>query len=94
MSKSKPMNKSKEVKIFLMHVLVSIPLAFALMKVIEYKYTTVFWSYFAIMGISAIIADWNDLYESHTPSTIAGHLAVSGGFTLFICWFLIAVVFK
>ena len=61
---SKEANKSlKEgLKKTVIYVLISIPLSFLLIKVIELKYTNLFWSFMAILGVSSIIAEWF-LYE-------------------------------
>lgn len=69
------------------YLLISIPLAFLLMKVIELKYTKIFWSYFAIMGISAIIADFNDMEPEDQKTNfikIVEHIAFITFITLII----------
>jgi len=42
------------------YLLASIPCAFLFMEIIELKYTILFWSFYAIMAISALIVEWND----------------------------------
>ncbi len=51
------------------YLLISIPCAFLFMKVIELKYTKLFWSYYAIMGITALITEWNDYVPYHERTT-------------------------
>ena len=69
------------------YLLIAIPLAFLLMKVIELKYTKIFWTYFAIMGISAIVADFSDMEPEEKKSQfmkITEHVAYITFITLMI----------
>ena len=71
------------------YIAISIPLAFLLMKVIELKYNLIFWIYFAIMGVSALISEFYDGEEEHKKNKfvkIADHLTFICFITLMICW--------
>lgn len=59
---SKEANKAlkKGLKKMFVYLLISIPLAFLLVKIIELKYTRMFWGFMAILGITGFLADWYD----------------------------------
>jgi len=75
------------------YILLSTPLAFLLMKVIEFKYTTIFWTYFAIMGISALIAEFYDTEPEEKKSAfikITEHVAFITFIALMIRYFFLS----
>lgn len=79
---------------FSIYILISIPCALLLQKVMELKYTKIFWSYFAVMGISAIIAEFytEELeYKNKRWVRIIAHIAYISFLTLMMWWFLHAV---
>lgn len=67
------------------YILLSIPIAYLLSLVIQFKLTWVFWSYFAIMGVSALIAKWNVGEENKSNFiSYSVHTAMICAFTLFM----------
>ena len=53
----------KGLKKMLIYTLISLPLTFFMIKVIELKYTKIFWTFMVVMGISGFIADWYEAEE-------------------------------
>jgi len=82
-------SKDREAKKWIIYVLISIPMAFGLIKVIEYKYKIIFGIYIAAMGISAIIVRWSG-YSGKKSNVIrtAEYVCFVSAITLFI-WYLI-----
>ena len=75
-------------------LLISVPCAFLFMKVIELKYTFLFWSFYAIMAISALICEW---YE-HVPYSkktkfqkISEHTLFISFFTMMVWWLIMGM---
>jgi len=75
-------------KRLVIYFLISIPMAFALMKIIEFKITWVFWLYIGIMGISGFIAE-EFLYSQKKSKfiKITEHVAFISAITL-ILWYI------
>ncbi len=79
------------------YILLALPLSVLLGLVIKYKLTFFFWSYFAIMGISALIAKWYSgeenknrfiAYSVHTAMVSVFALFMWGGVNYLIKWIL------
>jgi hypothetical protein len=65
------------------YTVISIPLALLFLKVIELKYTVIFWSFYAIMGVSAIIAEFY-IYEPDDTKSPFGKIIEHIVFVCFI----------
>ena len=69
------------------YFLISIPIAFLLTKVIEYKFVTIFGIYMAIMGITGLIVRWNGGSNDKSKFVrIAEHICFVSGITLLLWW--------
>lgn len=83
---AKPNNS--EAKKWLNYFLISIPMAFILMKIIDYKCEVIFWIYLAIMGISAIITRWfGHSNEKSKFVRMVEHICFVCSITLFLWYF-------
>ncbi|MCB9325612.1 MAG: hypothetical protein H6571_17875 [Lewinellaceae bacterium] len=51
-------NKNYEAQKWMICFLISIPMTFGLIKILEYKNEILFWSYMGIGGVSALIMRW------------------------------------
>ena len=89
---SKEANKAlkKGLKKMFIYVLISLPLTCLLIKVIELKYTTLFWCFMAILGISGFIAEWY-LFEAENKKNrfvkMSEHIAIISFIALMFMWF-------
>ena len=71
------------------YTVISIPLALMFLKVIELKYTVIFWSFYAIMGVSGIIAEFYIYEPDDTKSSfgkIIQHIVCVCFITLMFAW--------
>lgn len=70
---------------WLAYFLISIPVSIVLMKIIESKNEVLFWTYFAVMGISALISKWFSFTEKKNIflKTI-NHIAMVSTISLFL----------
>ncbi len=88
---SKEANKAlkKGFKKMVFYLLISIPLAFLFIKVIELKYTKIFWIFMLVTGISGFFAEWFIGYREEEKSQfikVAEHLTFIGFIILVYVW--------
>ncbi|MCH2232427.1 MAG: hypothetical protein MK105_18975 [Crocinitomicaceae bacterium] len=80
----KSKNKNSEARKWIMCFLISIPMTFGLIKILEYKNETLFWIYMGIGGISAIIMRWVGNTDGKTKFLkIIEYVALTCAITLF-----------
>lgn len=79
--------ENNEVKKWMNYFLLSIPMAFLLTKVIEYKLEVIFWIYIAIMGITGLIARWNGGSTDKSKFVrVSEHICFVCTITIFLWW--------
>ena len=60
-------------------------MAFLLTKVIEYKFEAIFWIYFVTMGLTGLIARWNQYSNNKSKFVrISEHICIVCTITLFL----------
>ncbi len=78
--------RNKEIKRIatktLIYILISIPLAYLLWQVMELKYTVIFWTYIAVMGISSLFAE----FYIHVPNEEKSNFGKIIEHIAFICF--------
>lgn len=75
------------------YFLISIPVSFSLIKIIELKNEYLFWTYFGIMGISALVSRWFIVYDKKNKllkmiEHVGMILTISLFMSSFLNWFL------
>ena len=88
-------SKSNELRKWINYFLISIPMTFGLIKIIENKWEVIFWTYFAIGGVSALITRWHG-YSSNKSNwlKIAEHICFVFAITMFLWLFWINIFDK
>ncbi len=70
---------------WLAYFLISIPISIVLMKIIESKNEVFLWTYFAVMGISALISKWFSFSEKNNKFLkITYHIGIISTMSLFL----------